>query len=171
MKTCKQFLLLIVSTLAFCTIGANAATARTTQVGQSCKDEATINDLMSDEPMICTDGKWSKVVFKTSPDGSTNEQNYAGKCALRFDAQTKQGEVVISQRKNMADICLPDGWKFLVVASDNTYDWQFNAMRLLPNVMLAKASAPGKKSTLWIYATDAAGKLVDKIEVTLRSVK
>lgn len=171
MKTSKQFLLLAAATVALCTTGANAATAGTTQVGQPCQDEATINDLTSDQPMICTNGKWSKVVFRASADGSVIAQNYAGKCALRIDAQAKNGELVISQRKNLADICLPDGWKFLAVASDNTYSWQFTPIRLLQNVMVAKASKPGMKNVLWVYAADEAGKPADKIEVTLRSVQ
>jgi len=133
--------------------------------------EGTISDLLTDKALICTNGKWRKVVFKTIEDGSTIPLYYDGQCSLRFEVGNKtQGRITLKAGE-IADVCLPHGWKALVGAASNSYGWAFTYPKALPNVVLIRPDKSGSASTLWIYPVIHDGTLGEKLSIELRSKK
>lgn len=147
--------------------GTASPASNTIQEGSACQDEGTLSDLQARNPFICTDGKWQKVVFKTDSRGAATPLSYTGSCTYRFvEGQSTRATIRIAAG-GLADVCLPAGWAFSMVAATNTYEWQFNSPPSMPNVMLVKGITRRSKSTVWIYPIDKAGTLAEKVVVNL----
>lgn len=139
--------------------------------GGACKDESTLNDIQAAQPFICTEGKWRKVVFKDAGDGTISPFFYEGRCSLRFEEGKETEGKLLLKSGEIADICLPAGWKAHLAASSNSYDWMYNNIPSVPNVVLLRSIKNAAPSKLWIYPVNQAGKMAEKIVVELRSAK
>lgn len=148
-----------------------AADVSATVEGDVCSDEATLNDMQAARPLICTDGKWRKVVFKTDEEGNTSPLFYEGKCSFRFTEGGVTKTRLSLKGSSLADVCLPVGWRVHFAATDNSAYWIFSIQKSMPNVLLIKSIGPGQHATLWVYPSTPDGKSPQKIEVQLRSVK
>jgi hypothetical protein len=139
--------------------------------GGTCKAEGTLNDMQAASPLICVNGAWRKVIFKHDDKGTTEPISYEGRCSLRFtdDKETK-GKVTLKAGE-IADICLPVGWRVILSATTNSSDWLYNNPATLANVVFIKSLRASAKSTLWIYPKTADGKASQKFEIELRSGK
>lgn len=150
---------------------AHAGDQPVPQEGAACSDDATLNDVRSDQPLICADGVWRKVVFKTGADGVTAPLFYEGKCAWRYtpgEATTARLEL---KGRELADICLPAGWRVHMVASDESMFWKQHVSPSMPNMLLVQAMQPGHRATLWVYPSTPDGKVPQKLVLHLRSIK
>lgn len=150
-------------------IGGAAPLVKGASEGEPCQDEGTLNDLQASAPLICTNGAWRKVVFKDDGKGATKPLYYEGKCSIRFaDLSDTKGKIVLKAGE-LADICLPVGWRVGFAATTNSVDWKYQNLSSIPNIMLIKAATYGVKSTLWIYPVTNEGRAVQKFEIKLIS--
>lgn len=170
----KKLAILSILFAVFTSTAAIADTAKPLKdafEGTTCHDEATLNDMQAAKPLICTDGKWRPVVFKTSEDGTTSPLFYEGKCALRFtEGGTTKGSLSLKSDR-LADICFPVGWRIQTVASTDSMSWRYHSSVTMPNVLLLQAIDANRPATIWIYPMTTEGNLAEKLEVQLRSIK
>ncbi len=150
--------------------GGAAPIHPTAQEGKPCQDDGTLNDISATKPLLCADGMWRKVVFKDT-NGNVSPLFYQGKCSLRFEPDSETRGKIVMKAGEMADVCLPLGWKAHLGATSNGYDWVFNYPPSMPNVVLLKPGQEGSVSKLWIYPVTQDGKMAEKIEVELRTTK
>lgn len=139
--------------------------------GGACSDEATLSDMQAAKPFICMDGKWRKVVFKTDGEGVTAPLYYEGKCSWRFTEGGNSKTRLTLKGQNLADLCLPVGWRVHLAASGDSMSWKYHSPTSMPNVILVQAIDAGHRTTLWVYPVTSEGKAPQKLEVQLRSVK
>lgn len=139
--------------------------------GAVCQGEGKLNDLLSAKPLVCTSGKWRNVVFKYASDDAVPPMYYEGKCSLRFEEGKETKGNLVVKAGELADICLPSGWKAHYGAATNSYFWEFKYPRSIPNVVVLSTSIPGAVSTLWIYPVNKAGESSEKFEIELQSTK
>jgi hypothetical protein len=139
--------------------------------GANCQGEGKVNDLLAARPLICTSGKWRSVVFKYASDDAAPPMYYEGKCSLRFEEGKEKKGTVVVKVGDLADICLPSGWKIVYGAATNSFYWEFKYPRSIPNVVLLSSSIPSAASTFWIYPVNKAGELIEKYEIELQSTK
>jgi hypothetical protein len=164
------FLMLSTTVLADQVGGAAPSTKGALENGV-CQDEAVLNDLLSSHPLICTNGKWRKVVFKDEGNGSTSPLFYEGRCSIRFTGSDDTKGKITLKEGEIADICLPVGWKSHLGATKNSIDWDYMYPQSMPNVVLVKAAKSGAVTTLWIYPVTNEGKVPQKFEIELHSTK
>ncbi|NHR07423.1 hypothetical protein HA052_19720 [Chromobacterium haemolyticum] len=171
----------LIAAVAFLALGCTGASAgpvanpapeyKDAKLHAACQDEGTLSSMKVAKPLICVDHKWQQVVFKTNPDGSAQPLVYNGKCSYRFVEGQEQIGTITLKAGQLADVCIPAGWKFQMAASSDSLNWFFNHSESIENVMLVKAMTPGVNSTTWVYASSPNSKEVQKIVVNLRSAK
>jgi hypothetical protein len=147
----------------------NATSGDAAVVGGGCTDEGTLNSLTDQNPLICEKGLWEKVKFKSYDDGFVGELFYAGKCDLRL---TDEGAhhvtmTVLKKNINLVDICLPVGYRPVVIATSNT-QWLMENVRAIPNLLLLKAKGD-KRVSYYLYARKPDGTLADKFTIDISS--
>lgn len=151
--------------------GKAAPTNESAVEGGACKDEGTLNDIQAASPLLCADGKWRKVVFKDAGDGSISPFFYEGRCSLRFEEGKETEGKILLKAGEIADVCLPTGWRAHVAATSNSYDWIYTNFHSMPNVVLLKSAKEAASAKLWIYPVNQTGKMAEKIVVEMRSSK
>lgn len=141
----------------------------TPAVGSACQDEGTLDNMLAANPLVCTNRKWRKAVFKDAAGGVKEPLFYGGKCSLRFaEEATTEGKIVL-KAGGIADICLPVGWRVHLAASSNNAQWKYENPQSMPNVILVRVDGVSAKSTLWIYPKNHEGRVQEKLRVDLIS--
>jgi len=138
---------------------------------QICRSDGTLDNLQARSPLICTDGKWRKLVFKTDSDGTEAPLSYKGKCSLRFEEEGDTNGTVILQPGQIADVCLPPGWNATMAAVSNSADWQVMRPKPIPNLILLKLMSKGSPSTMWVYPVKPDGAMGEKFKINLQPGK
>jgi hypothetical protein len=176
MKTFRHITALALSTFVVAhtlaaDVGTRAKNTKSAVENEACKDEGTFDNLTAKSPMICTEDKWRKVVFKMAADGTTEPLFYAGRCSLRFNEGDDANGKITLRAGEIADVCLPLGWKVSSAAMSDSVSWLLTQPQAVPNLIVLKAAAPGSTSTLWIYPKKPNGEMGDKFTVSLHSQK
>lgn len=152
-------------------VGGAMPVVKGATVGGSCVDEGTLDNMLAVKPLICESGKWRQVVFKDAGNGTVEPLFYEGRCSLRFTGGDDTNGTLRLKYGQIADICLPVGWRAHLGASDNAIDWHLHYPSSMPNVVIVRPIAKQSIATLWIYPVTQDKAVPQKIEVLLQSVK
>lgn len=107
--------------------------------------------------------------YTMAADEAAPSADYDGKCSLRFiEGANSKGKLALRVGQ-MADICLPVGWRVKATAPSDSDVWDYARPKSMPNVVIVKALKAGRQSTLWIYPVNTDGKAQEKLEVDLIS--
>jgi hypothetical protein len=155
--------------LADVSVAGQPLVEKLVKAGEECSNNGDMANSEQLQLSVCTHGRWQTIGTETHV-ATDKGVLYKGHCSVQFVEDGTRFVTLPVKLYEIADICLPAGWKATAMVKSRGQYWEYIDQSPRSNLVSLRAATMGNPAKLSIYSINENNTVIDKFEVVLETV-